>query len=102
MLTDPAITGVVGVGHLPGLLGADLAQGFSEHLGRKVVFESLQPEAFGELLQPILGPATSAVVGLYQALAAVPANTIIPASSAQERLGLMPSSVQQWLAKTLG
>ncbi|HID9472749.1 MULTISPECIES: SDR family oxidoreductase [Stenotrophomonas] len=102
LLTDSLITGVVGVGQLPGLSGADLAEGFTRHLGREVVFESIQPEDFGKLVQPILGPATGAVIGLYQALSTVPANTIIPISSAQQRLGITPCTVPQWLRKILG
>lgn len=41
LLMDNTLGGVVGIGHLPGLLGADLAAGFSKHFGRDVRFEAL-------------------------------------------------------------
>lgn len=93
----PAITGVVGVGQLPGLLGADLAAAMTHHFQRDVQFQRVQPEAFGEQLQPLLGPAAMAVAGFYQALWQTPANTINPATSAQQLLGSTPRSVEQWL-----
>ncbi|MCC4601145.1 NmrA family NAD(P)-binding protein [Xanthomonas melonis] len=93
----PAITGVVGVGQLPGLLGADLAAAMAKHFGRDVQFQPMQPEAFGEQLQPLLGPAAMAIAGFYQALWQTHANTINPATSAQQLLGSTPRSVEQWL-----
>lgn len=102
LLLNSTLTGVVGVGHLPGLLGADLAAGFSKHLGRDVRFEALTPEAFGELIEPFFGPAFAGVVGFYQAHWRAPANTIEPKTSAQTRLGLEPEDVQTWLANALG
>ncbi len=93
----PAITGVVGVGQLPGLLGADLAAAMTTHFKRDVQFQRVQPEAFGKQLQPLLGPAAMAVAGFYQALWQTPANTIHFATSAQQLLGSTPRSVEQWL-----
>ena len=93
----PELRGVVGVGHLPGLLGRDLAAGMAEQLQRTVAFRGVLPADFGKLLEPMLGPAAAAVTGLYQALWQAPANTIDPASSAQHLLGLTPRSVAQWL-----
>lgn len=98
LLTDTAVTGVVGVGHLPGLKGADLADGFAAQLGRPVAFEALTPEQFGDLLRPMFGPGADAVVALYQALAKMPGNVIDERTSAQRLLGLTPRSVSQWLA----
>lgn len=100
LLLDSSITGVVGVGQLPGLTGPDLAAGFAQHLGRPVVFESLAPAAFGDLLQPLLGEAAAVgVVAFYQALAQVPCYVIAPETSVQQLLGLQPRSVPQWLAE---
>ncbi|MFA1729216.1 SDR family oxidoreductase, partial [Xanthomonas nasturtii] len=72
----PGVTGVVGVGQLPGLLGADLAAALAHHLKRDVCFQSVLPADFGKQLEPLLGPATTAMAGFYQALWQTPANTI--------------------------
>ena len=98
LLTDAyPTTGTVGVGHRPGLTGPDLAAAFSSHLGREVRFEGITPEAFGELITPLFGPAAALVVELYQALNAQDGNTIAEDSSAQELLGLRPRPIEQWL-----
>ena len=98
LLTDASpTTGTVGVGHRPGLTGPDLAASFSSHLGREVRFEGITPEAFGELITPLFGPAAAPVVELYQALNAQDGNTIAEDSSAQELLGLRPRPIEQWL-----
>ena len=98
LLTDASpTTGTVGVGHLPGLMGPDLATALSSHLGREVRFEGITPEAFGELITPLFGPAAALVVELYQALNAQDGNTIAEDSSAQELLGLRPRPIEQWL-----
>ena len=98
LLTDASpTTGTVGVGHLPGLTGPDLAAAFSSHLGREVRFEGITPEAFGELITPLFGPAAAPVVDLYRALNAQDDNTIAEDSSAQELLRLRPRPIGQWL-----
>ena len=98
LLTDAYPTpGTVGVGHLPGLTGPDLATAFSNHLGREVRFEGITPEAFGELITPLFGPAAAPVVELYRALNAQAGSTIAEGSSAQELLGLRPRPIEQWL-----
>ncbi|MET3901178.1 uncharacterized protein YbjT (DUF2867 family) [Devosia sp. UYZn731] len=102
LLLDPAIAGVVGVGHLPGLLGDDLAAGFSKHFGREVSFESITPQQFGTLIEPFFGPAFAGVVGFYEAHWQAPQNTIDPKTSAQTLLGIGPEDVQAWLGSTLG
>lgn len=102
LLLDNTLSGVVGIGHLPGLLGADLAAGFSKHFGRDVTFEALTPDAFGQLIEPFFGPAFAGVVGFYKAHWQATANTIEPKTSAQTLLGLEPEDVQTWLANTLG
>ncbi|WON78297.1 SDR family oxidoreductase [Serratia sp. UGAL515B_01] len=101
LFNEPGITGVVGVGQLPGMLGADLAQGMAKYLGRHVTFESLQPQDFGTLIEPLFGPAANAVVGLYQALWQVSSNTISATTSAQQLLNMTPRNVEKWLADTL-
>lgn len=99
LLIDQAVSGVVGVGQLPGLTGPDLAAGFAAQLGRPVRFEAATPEAFGDLLRPMFGDAVDPVVGLYQALAQASANVIDERTSAQRLLGLTPRTVGQWLAE---
>ena len=98
LLTDDSpTTGTVGLGHLPGLTGPDLATAFSSRLGREVRFEAITPETFGELITPLFGPAAAPVVELYRALNAQDGNTIAEDSSAQGLLGLRPRSIGQWL-----
>lgn len=97
LLTDHEVTGTVAVGHLPGLLGADLAAGFASHLGREVRYEGITPGAFGDLITPLFGAAAAPVVGLYEALNTQRGNTINRANSAQELLGLTPRPVVTWL-----
>lgn len=97
LLTDHEVTGTVAVGHLPGLLGADLAAGFASHLGREVRYEGITPGAFGDLITPLFGAAAAPVVGLYEALNTQRGNTINRANSAQELLGLTPRPVVAWL-----
>ncbi len=98
LLTDASpTTGTVGVGHLPGLMGPDLATALSSHLGREVRFEGITPEAFGDLITPLFGPAAAPVVELYRALNAQDGSTIAEGSSAQELLGLRPRPIEQWL-----
>ena len=98
LLTDASpTTGTVGVGHLPGLTGPDLAAALSSRLGREVRFEGITPEAFGDLITPLFGPAAAPAVELYRALNAQAGSTIAEGSSAQELLGLRPRPIEQWL-----
>jgi len=98
LLTDASpTTGTVVVGHRPGLTGPDLAAAFSSRLGREVRFEGVTPEAFGELITPLFGPAAAPVVELYQVLNTQDGSTIAEDGSAQELLGLRPRSIEQWL-----
>ena len=69
----------------------------SSHLGREVRFEGVTPEAFGELITPLFGPAAAPVVELYQVLNTQDGSTIAEDGSAQELLGLRPRSIEQWL-----
>ena len=98
LLNDHAVTGVVGVGWVPGFAGTELALEFSEYFGRDIGFEALSPETFGTLIEPLLGPAAAAVAGFYEALAHVSDNVIASDTSAQLQLGLTPRPVGQWLA----
>ncbi|MDO4900991.1 SDR family oxidoreductase [Actinomyces sp.] len=97
LLLDTSITGTVAVGHRPGLRGPDLAAAFSSHLDRDVRFEAITPEAFGELITTLFGPAAAPVVDLYRALNAQDDNTISESNSAQTVLGLQPRPVEEWL-----
>lgn len=102
LLTDSSVTGLVGVGQSPGITGTDLARSFSRFLGRPVSFGSLAPEAFGEMIAPMLGAAAAAaVVAGYQAQARASANVIAQETGAQQRLGLAPRTAERWLAEVL-
>lgn len=103
LLADTSVTGIVGVGALPGLRGADLAAGFAAQLGREVHFESQEPDDFGSLIEPLFGKAGSdPVVDSYRWRATQESELIDPATSAQERLGLSPRSVEKWLVDLQG
>lgn len=96
----PDLEGTVHVGALPGLLGADLARGFQDHLGRPVVYEAIDPDAFGSMITPLFGPeASGPVVASYHARQDQPGDVIPEATSAQELLDLRPRSVAAWLAE---
>ena len=101
LLTDHDVTGIIGIGQLPGMTGPELAQAFSEHFGREIRFEALSPETFGALLEPLIGPAAVNIAGFYTALSHEPDNVIASNTSAQKQLGLSPRSVGQWLADML-
>ena len=100
LLQDLTVTGTVGVGALPGLLGADLAQGFADHLGRPVAFESMAPDDFEALLTPLFGPAATSVADSYRWRATQSDELVDEATSAQLLLGLRPRTVAQWLRDT--
>jgi hypothetical protein len=99
LLTDLSITGIVGIGYLPGLTGTELADGFTQYLGKSVRYESLAPESFRKLITPMLGEAAASnVAGFYQALQGTPTHSIKAKTSAQQLIGLTPRSVAQWLS----
>ena len=99
LLTDRTVSGTVSVGALPGLLGADLAEGFSAHLGRTVTFEAISPDTYRELITPLFGAgAAGPVVDSYHHRRTQPDEVIPRNQSAQELLGIAPRTVQQWLA----
>lgn len=98
LLRDNSVTGVVGVGALPGLLGTDLAAGFAEHLGRDVRFEAQTPDEFGAGIIPLFGEAAAApVVDSYRWRATQPSELIEESTSAQARLEIVPRTVTEWL-----
>jgi uncharacterized protein YbjT (DUF2867 family) len=97
LLTDHTVSAIVGVGHLPGLTGPQLAAAFATHLGRAVTFETKPVADFQAELEPFIGPAASAIAAFYQALAERKDNVIAEHTSAQTLLGLTPRSVEDWL-----
>lgn len=97
LLTDHTVTGIVGVGHQPGMRGAALADGFSARFDRPIQFETQSPEDFRTLLEPMFGPAAANVAAFYQALSKLDENVIVEDTSAQRLLGLAPRSVEKWL-----
>lgn len=99
LLQDSSVTGVVGVGALPGLLGADLAAGFAAHRGGVVRFEAQTPDGFAAVIEPLFGAEGAApVVASYRWRATQESEVIDEATSAQTRLGLVPRTVEKWLA----
>lgn len=102
LLLDSKVTGVVDVGHSPGLSGPELASGFGEYFGRPVAYEGISPDRFSEMLTPLFGEATAAAIaGGYRAMAQMPGNTVSPSKTAQTRLGLVPRPVSKWLSEVL-
>lgn len=98
LFADTSVTGIVGVGQLPAVTGNDLAAAFSAHLGRKVVFEALQPEECGNMLAPFIGEeAVAGVAAAYKAKAQTTDAAIDNETSAQRLLGTTPRTVEQWL-----
>lgn len=98
LLQTPQVTGIVSVGALPGLVGADLAAGFSRYLDTPVSFRAIAPEEMGEMISPLFGEAaTTAVVESYRNRAEQPGEEIPAERSAQKLLGLSPRSVEDWL-----
>lgn len=103
LLLDPTVTGVVSVGALPGLLGADLAAGFGRAHGREITFAAQDPEEFGRTIVPLFGEAAARpVVDSYAWRALQPGDVIPEETSAQRLLGLSPRTVEEWLRDVLG
>lgn len=99
LFADTDITGVVDLGALPGLVGADLARSFGEHLGRDVRFEAQSPAEMGAEMAVLIGEeAIKPVVAMYTHRLTQPSDVIDESTSAQARLGIAPRSVSQWLA----
>ncbi|KQU01941.1 hydroxylase [Rhodococcus sp. Leaf7] len=98
LLTDHTVTGVVSVGALPGLVGADVAAGFAAYLDRPVTFRAITPDHYGDLITPLFGAgAAGPVVESYHHRYTLPGEVITPDRSAQHLLGITPRTVQQWL-----
>nr|WP_201468763.1 NAD(P)H-binding protein [Microbacterium hydrocarbonoxydans] len=99
LLQDASSSGVVGVGALPGLVGADLAAGFTAASGWSVRFEAQGVDDFARVIEPLFGQAgAEPVAAAYRWRATLPSELIDPATSAQKRLGLRPRTVEQWLS----
>ena len=101
LLLDPSVLGTVEVGQLPGPTGVELAASLSRTLRRPVVYEALAPAAFGQLIEPLVGPAAGAVVQLYEEVGKAANHEISRGASAQERLGITPLTTEQWLERAL-
>lgn len=98
LLTDHEVTGVVSMGALPGLVGADLAAGFSNYLSCDVQYEAIAPATMGEMIRPLFGDeATAPVVAFYEDRLVRTGEEISEERSAQKLLGLHPRSVDTWL-----
>lgn len=103
LLTDRTTTGTVSVGAVPGLLGADLAAGFAEYLGREVAFEAISPQDYGDLIVPMFGEAGARpVVEGYEWRSTQPDEVIPELNSAQQRMGLKTRGVTEWLRSVIG
>lgn len=98
LLLDHSVSGTVAIGALPGLIGADLAAGFSSYFGSDVRFEAITPKDFGVMVTPLFGEAGIApVVEGYEHRQHEGSDLISQDRSAQRLLGLTPRSVQAWL-----
>lgn len=94
----PDIEGIVAVGQLPALTGADLVAGFAARLGRDVRYQAISPEQFGVSITPLFGKDSAAgVAAFYNAFAATTGNAIPAERSAQSLLGIRPRTPLQWL-----
>jgi uncharacterized protein YbjT (DUF2867 family) len=92
------VTGVVSVGQYPAITGADLAQAFGTHFGKKVVFESISPEQMRASIAPMLGEGPAAdVAAMYAGMNTLPGRSITPENSAQKLLDITPRTTGQWL-----
>jgi uncharacterized protein YbjT (DUF2867 family) len=99
LLSDQTVTGVVSVGALPGLVGDDLAEGFSRHYDKPITYEAMHPEVFGEMIIPMFGEAGARpVIDSYVWRDGQPDETNPEGTSAQNLLGIHPRQVHQWLA----
>lgn len=99
LLNDQDVTGRVSIGALPPLLGADLALGFTDHLGTSVAFEAQDPEDFGREIIPLFGEqAARPVIDAYIWRQSQESEVIDEDVSAQRVLGLEPRHVTRWLA----
>jgi uncharacterized protein YbjT (DUF2867 family) len=98
LLTDTAVTGVVSVGALPGLVGDDLAEGFSRHYDKPIAYDAMDPEAFGALIIPMFGEAGARpVIDSYLWRATQDDEMIPEDTAAQNLLGIYPRPVHEWL-----
>jgi uncharacterized protein YbjT (DUF2867 family) len=98
LLTQPLTEGIVEVGAMPALLGADLAAAFANARGSEVRYQPVTPTQFGDSLVPVLGePVATGVAAFYTALAATPGYPIDEKRSAQRRLGIAPRPITDWL-----
>jgi len=98
LFTRPDVTGIVEVGQLPGITGADLAAAFAAAYGRDVAFAAQAPADFGAQLVPLAGEEAAAEVqDRYEQVAKLPDNIIPEDQSAQRLLGLTPRGTAQWI-----
>ncbi|WP_102194751.1 SDR family oxidoreductase [Microbacterium aurantiacum] len=98
LLTSRATTGIVSVGALPGLVGADLAAGFAGYFGHEVTYEAISPQTMGEMIEPLFGSdSTAPIVASYAHRDTQTGEEIPEARSAQALLGTRVRSVEEWL-----
>lgn len=98
LLTDHSTSGTIAIGAIPGLIGADLAEGFSEYFEKPIRFESITPTEFGSLTIPLFGEAgVLPVVAAYEHRQKETADVIVEERSAEKLLDLAPRSIVRWL-----
>jgi uncharacterized protein YbjT (DUF2867 family) len=97
---ERALAGAVAGSYaLPGpvLTGHELAAAVGDALGRPVRFETISPEAFGDLLRPHLGDhAADGTAAVYRLLAEMPPAPAPDPAPARAALGWAPSDVGTW------
>lgn len=93
------VLGTVAVGQYPPITGPELAEAFSDRLGRRVTYEAQTPEQFGAMIAPLIGEGVAAVsIKRYSGLATLSEFSFDPSQSVQKLLNITPRTTSQWLA----
>jgi hypothetical protein len=88
---------------LPGntAIGRDVAASLGRVLGRTVRWETISPDAYGEMLRPHLGGhAAEGTAAVYRMLAASPPAPLPDPSAARAALDWAPRRVAEWARDT--
>ena len=81
------------------LKGADIAQAFSDALGREIRYEAITPEQFGAIMGRVMGPeAQAGIVAAYRAGEAAPLDAMVPdMESVLAHLPVKQTTLEQWV-----
>jgi nucleoside-diphosphate-sugar epimerase len=92
-------SGVAGWFALPGptATGHEAAAALGRGLGRPVRWETISPEAFGDLMRPFAGDhAADGTAAVYRMLASQPPGPPLDPGPAREALGWAPRDIETW------